>query len=261
MVARRAVRKARKVVKRAPRRKAAKRSSASQMATITETIELSEMKANTPYSLVFNLSQFERASTLAPSFRWYKAAKVTWTLESLYNTYQDGVGGDTIPYLYKIMDRTQNSSGFYLNDLQASGVKPVKMIGTKTYTFAPNWCSSGLTTYGSNPETGALTSITALGLRAQYSYLATPDIIELQQAAQFLVPVDPRIPLPVAGGMNSVNTNNVCYNGMDMYIDQKGNLNDPYLARLRCTVTWMFKDPKFHSTIAPKAVELKVAAV
>jgi len=261
MVARRAVRKARKVVKRAPRRKAAKRPSASQMATITETIELSEMKANTPYALVFNLSQFERASTLAPSFRWYKAEKVTWTLESLYNTYQDGVGGDTIPYLYKIMDRTQNSSGFYLNDLQASGVKPSKMIGTKTFTFKPNWCSGGLTTYARTPETGAIVALTALGLRAQYAYLATPDTVEVQQAPSFLVPIDPLNPINPGTGVNAINANNVCYNGMDMYIDQKGNLNDPYLARLRCTVTWMFKDPKFHSTIAPKAVELKVAAV
>lgn len=252
---------------RRPRRKASKKKSRGggggfndkgQYATIKETVEFTDLNPNLGYNFNFNLSQFIRASALAPNFKWYKAAQVEWTMEALYNTFQDGTTGSevTIPYVYQTMNRTQDSTGINLKDMQAMGSKPRKLTGKSVTKYVPNWCSPGLSTYANNPSGGSIARFTQMGMKAQYSYLASPDVDPgSQNLPSYIVPAFP------AGtgqdGMNAVNANQVTYSGHTVFVDQvvpTGVLQP--CARIVCTVTWLFKDP--HYTIAKESYETVV---
>ena len=223
-----------------------------QQATIVETVEFTDVNPNLGYNFNFNLSQFVRASALAPNFKWYKAVSVEWTMEALYNTFQDGTTGAevTIPYYYQTMNRTQDTTGINLKDMQAMGAKPKKMVGKTVTRYTPNWCSPGLSTYATSVPPGAIARFTQLGLKAQYSYLASPTV---DQGAQNLpVYIVPALPVGTGqDGMNAVNANQVIYNGHTVFVDQEvptGVLQP--VARVVCTVTWHFKDP--HYVLAPE---------
>jgi len=258
-MARSNVRRARNPRRRAARRPARKgrksggiASDRGQMATIKETVEFTDLNPNLGYNFNFNLSQFRRASALAPNFKWYKAVSVEWIVEALYNTFQDGTTGSevTMPYYYQTMNRTQDTTGINLQDIQAMGAKPKKLTGKVITKYTPNWCSPGLSTYANNVPPTAIARLTQLGLKAQYSYLACPDtdLAELNNPS-YIVPV-----LPTGtgqDGMNAVNTNQVIYNGHTIFVDQSvptGVLQP--VARVVCNVTWHFKDP--HYTLAPE---------
>ena len=234
-----------------PAKKLRKSKSVAQYATIQETIKFEDLTSSTNLALVFNLSQFARASELARNFRWYKAAKVSWTLEPLFNSFIDtSATTDTIPYLYKLMDRTQDNLSMTLADFQASGAKPSKLTSKKVLTYVPNWCSPGLTSYLSTP-TNPLSGINSQGLKAEFAYLASPDDSNLAaDIPQYMTPLDTRDPtIPTNTAMVAINVNQVTYNGMDIYIDQATNQGEPIVARLIATVTWLFKDPKFHGFV------------
>jgi len=245
-------------------RKGKKGSKVTQYATITETIALPTLSPNVTVAYGFNLSQFRRASVLAPSFKWYKAAKVTYTMEPLYNTFQDGVTGNEVsaPYLYQLMNRTQDSRPKSLVDLQACGVKPQKFTSKKVITYTPNWCSPGLTTFTKTLD-GVFTGGTNQGLKAQYSYLACPDDSnKAPDIGQGIVPLDPRaLDLTVQTGMYTINANQVEYNGHLIYLDQLVPTGDDQpCCRIVATVTWLFKDPNFSAFIRDpepvKAIEV-----
>jgi len=250
---RRSKRPARKGRGRKPARKVKRASKVSQYATITETASFVNLEPNVSVSYGFNLSQFRRASQLAPSFKWYKAAKVTWTLEPLYNTFQDGTTGNEVsaPYLYQLMNRTQDSRYKTLIDYQACGVKPQKFTSKRVLAYTPNWCSPGLTTYTKSLD-GVFTGGTNQGLKAQYAYLACPDDSNMAPGiGQGIVPLDPRLPDPTTNtGMYTINANQVEYSGHGIFIDQLVPTGDSQpVARVVCTVTWLFKDPNFSAFI------------
>jgi len=125
---------------RRPRRRVAKKRNyrtrrrgltTSQTAKIVETIEFNNIAPNYVQGLVFNLNQFERARTIATNFRWMKATKVTWSIEPQFNTYQSEPGGSTVPYVYTVMNRTQDSSFMTLSDLLSQGARPIKLVNLK----------------------------------------------------------------------------------------------------------------------------------
>jgi hypothetical protein len=267
----------RRKVARKPKRKVAPRrkarvprgiNDAGQMATIKETVAFTDLDPNLGYNFNFNLSQFRRASQLAPNFKWYKPLSVEWTIEPLYNTFQDGTTGTevTVPYMYMTMNRTQDQTGIALADIQAMGAKPQKLVGKKTIKYKPNWCSPGLNTYANqvfNTPTGTATAIirlTNLGLKAQYSYVACPDTVSatnLQNVPSYIVPTSP----PGFGqdGTNAVNANQVIFNGHTIWIDQEvptGTLQP--VARVVATVTWHFKDPHCTYLIDPESYKTVV---
>ena len=127
-----------------------------QMAKIVETLELADLAPNQVYSNVFTLAQFPRAFTLAGSFQFYKAAKVTYSYEPLFNTFQEQWGGATSyskPYMYALMNRVQNNSPVSLANLQACGAKPQALISKRVISYKPNWCSPGL--LATAPRTGS----------------------------------------------------------------------------------------------------------
>lgn len=250
----RRVRRARKP-RRVPRRgrKVARRGrkSVKQIARIVETIDFTDINPGVNYNFNFNLSQFLRASQLAPNFKWYKAAKVTWTLEPLYNTFQDGTTGGEVsmPYMYSVMNRTQDNTILNLNDFQAMGCKPVKLTTKKVMAYRPNWCSAGLNAQLYDPITQNYRQTPQLGLKAQYSYLAspravvnfpTPTTVAMQPAAP-----DSSNTSGLIGNVAQVWTNAVVYNGHSVLIDQAVSTGfiQP-VCKVVATVEWHFKDPQ-----------------
>jgi len=237
-----------------------------QMARIKETVSFVDLDPNLGYNFNFNLSQFRRASALAPNFKFYKATRVEWTIEPLYNTFQDGTTGAevTVPYMYLTMNRTQDQTGIVLADIQAMGAKPQKLVGKKTISYVPNWCSPGLNTYANSqfmtPSGGvanALVRITNLGLKAQYSLLASPDTVDANNAQNVPSYIVPSIPPGTnQDGLNAINANQVVYNGHTVWIDQEvptGTLQP--VARVVCTVHWVFVGP--HCTYLTDASSYK----
>lgn len=223
-----------------------------QMARIKETVAYVDVVPNTGYNFNFNLSQYRRAMQLAPNFKWYKPTKVEWSIEPLYNTFQDGNAGTeiTVPYLYVTMNRTQDTSGLSLEDIQAMGAKPQKLVSKKVIKYTPNWCVPGLTTYATQAvmaspsgTANALIRQTHTGMKATYDWVASP--VQLPADAQ-----DPNVPsyivpaLPFGtgqDGMNAVNASQVIYNGHTIWIEQLGSTQR--CARVTATVHWSFKDP------------------
>lgn len=228
---------------------------AGQIARIKETVQFTDINPGLGYNFAFNLSQFRRASALAPSFKWYKATYVEWTIEPLYNVFQDGTTGAevTMPYMFTTMNRTQDTSNLSLADLKAMGAKPQKLTSKKVIKYRPNWCSPGLTQIArfeneSSPTGYIVTETTSAGLKAQYSMLASPLTNPGNNNPDFMVPEIAPLASGPPGGLSivqsAIQTNQVVYNGHVLWVDQgvpTGVLQP--CAKVTCTVHWFFKDP------------------
>ena len=219
-----------------------------QMARIVETIEFNSVPPNLTQGCVFNISQFERARTLAVNFRWYKPTYVTWTIEPQFNTYQSGAAAATVPYLYTVMNRTQDSSFLGLSDLLTQGAKPRKLIGQSKVSYKPNWCSPGLLVQNVVPSSGfggMLDNVFIQGLKPEYGWLQSPNLFNASTA----VPATIRPYLVTTAGQANTEVLNqpgtTYFNGHQFFIDQQvpgGVLVPAY--KITCQVHWAFKDPK-----------------
>jgi hypothetical protein len=237
------------------------------MARILETVEFTDVNADTLYNFQFNLSQFQRASALAPNFKFYKAAKVTWTLEALYNTFQENNGGTGIsqPYLYTVMNRTQDNTGQIVSDLQAMGAKPKKFIGKHILAYRPNWCSPGLSIFTAGTDTILNTSSPlSQGLKTQYAWLACPNTNGVGAISTFVPTNSTTYPPGTLVAPAKIIANQVVYNGHSIFVDQLVPPSAPLtVGRLTCTVEWHFKDPHFTGsprsavTVAPAHALMK----
>lgn len=243
--------------RRAPRRRAVRKSKmpampssgTGQNATIVETITFADIIANTGTSFTFDLSQFDRASALAPNFQYYKAAKVVYEYTPLYNTFQDGLAGTpnaSKPYFYSVMNRTQLVSNFNsLAQLQAMGARPTKFISIKKIAYRPNWCSPGLIAQDSN---NPVNGIQQLGMKKQFDWLVCPStypgVVPGQPAlAPTIENATAATALP-AGAVIPTIENKVTYNGHGAFIEQKYGDDQP-IAQLTVTVHWLFKGANF----------------
>jgi len=220
-----------------------------QIARIKETLAFANVDSGAAYSFTFQLDQFERASTLAPNFKWYKAAKVEWTLEPLFNTFTDDGTPQSMPYLYVTMNRTQDSVPLNLQDLQAMGCKPQKLTSKNTIAYRPNWCSPGLISYFKDQDS-YVREIRQGGLKAQYAWLQCPNtngaitpFIPSQST-----PIEPQYNFDPTQNMATVIPAQVVYNGHNIYIDQALASQLP-VARLTCTVHWEFKGPHYTAAV------------
>jgi len=240
-----------------------------QMAKIVETIEFTDLQPNVASQSVFKLAQFPRAATLAGSFAFYKAAKVVWNYEPLYNTFQDTAAASSVPYLYTLMNRGQLNSLIVptLKTLQACGARPVKLTSKTTISYRPNWCSPGLAAVlnVSGSANGPLGALLQQGVKQQYDWLAcsgeetrvvgsSGSTVEVPQySAPLTVPIDGtdgiiQVVPPALILAGATVLNNVVYNGHVNLIDQQVDANPAPVARLTCTVTWLFKGAQFNQT-------------
>ena len=254
---RRAPRRGGRVSKRTTKKKAL--NPMSQYAKIVESVELTDLKSDTPYQEVFLLSDFFRATTLAKNFQFYKAVKVKWEYMPLYNTFQqsNSVAVVSKPQMYFIMNRDQDPYWSQRTAFDArfsivsQGTDPISFTSNKEIIYKPNWCSSGVTalTFGSavsgidpTKTIQAVTNVISLGLKKNFGWLPTPN------ADLFLKPevYNPTTaPTGAAGTLNTGPTANagVIYNGHNLYIEQENEPDVPVCKRV-LTVEWLFKGPK-----------------
>jgi len=239
-----------------------------QMARIVETVEFNDNVPNQTYQNTFTLAQFPRAGVLSGNFQFYKAHKVTWSYEPLFNTFQENqIGGAqsvSKPYIYMLMNRVQNlNNGLTLQNIQACGAKPQSLVSKKSITYRPNWCSPGLTavTPGNDPVS-PIQSMVSQGLKCQYGWLGTAGRMAILNG-----PNGQYVPLatvsanqseqmsPINDGLTGktqnalIYNNNAVYNGHTTYVEQTSPVLGQSVARLTCTVEWHFKGSVFNNTI------------
>jgi len=245
-----------------------------QTCRVIETYEAVDINSNQGTQHVFNLAQFARASNIATNFKWYRAARVTWTYDPLYNTFQDGVNAASKPYMYTVMNRAQQENTINMGTVQqfqSTGARPTPFITQKKISYKPNWCSPGLLQVRTN--TDGSKDYSSNGLQPQYGWLATPNQLRKATQADQIAGDSGDYPTylsnPPPGGANVVNSfvynNMVIYNGHHTFIDQKftgGETPIDPVARLTVTVVWEFKGaqnplgmgavPAEVTTIAPR---------
>lgn len=231
-----------------------------QTARIQETVEFTDIQADQIYNFTFNLSQFQRASALAPSFKFYKAARVEWRIDALYNTYQEGSAGLAMPYLYSTMNRTQSAQPLNIQDLQAMGAKPKKFVGAHKMVYRPNWCTPGMLLTSPVAGSGSLVvaaPITTNGLKAVYDWISSPEGNPgINKSAGNPIEFYGLNPVPgfTTGSQPLQNVPNQCvYNGHVLFVDQLIPTTTPQtIGRVTCTVTWLFKEPNCSYALAPE---------
>lgn len=217
----------------------------SQSASIVETVQFTDIDPSVTYNFQFHLYQFQRASRLAPLFKFYKAAKVEWELTPLYNTFQDGTtGGEvSVPYMYQLMNRTGDLVGQNLADIQATGARPFKLVATSIKSYKPNWLLAGLSMFQNGPS-GSLVTPSTQGMKPSYDWLPCPNQNVVN--AQLQIGQSPDIAATYTVN-STVAANNTPYFGHTLRVDQAvttGVLQA--VARLTCRVHWVFKQP--HAT-------------
>lgn len=237
-----------------------------QSARIIETLETKDLSGNIGYAQDFTLSQFPRANLLASSFQWYRAKRVTYSFEPLYNTFQDGAGAASKPYMYVVMNRGQQLLGGLYNALaqfQSAGARAQPLSSTKRLVYTPNWCSPGILAVRTTTSGGGVTlyDFAGEGTKPEYGWLATPPGATVTPADGIAVDQfinNQGFTNPGAGQPWSTQgslTNNVIYNGHYVYFDQKvvGQENTEPICRCIVTVEWEFKGAKNNLGITPRS--------
>ena len=229
-----------------------------QSASIVETIQFPDVSSNTSYAYIFDLAQFDRARTLAPQFQYYKPAKVTWTYECLYNTFQEG-SNYAKPYMFSSMDRTQQLTASSLGALQHAGARSVAFTKTQTISYVPNWVSPGAVALAKDGQ-GNVSSVYAQGYKKEYGWVNCPTRTLGSGAGPDEV-YDVLYNASVGQPLGIATANNMCYfNGHRMWIDQTPATTANVIARVTCTVHWLFKGAKYQVSGASPTVDVPVAA-
>ena len=226
--------------------------SPNQYASLTESILFVDTLPNVPSYRRFDLSQFYRASSVAVNYKWYKAAKCTWTYTPLYNTFQESAAVGTVskPQILFQMNRTQDSLPLTDSfDMLSMGSKPQAFTNNKVITYVPNWCSPGLIAIATDEPTGLVSGVRQIGLRANTGWLAsTPQ--DSYNTSTRLQPLTSGNQILNDGSVNApVLPANVQYNGHIDYVYQERAVAAVY--SLVLTVTWVFKQPLLYTTTPP----------
>jgi len=236
-----------------------------QYAHIRETVEYQNETSNTMINWNFTLAEFERANLLSQNFKWVRPARVTYTYEPMYNTYQASsqLGSQPgIPYLYTVMNRTQDRAligNSVPSNLLAQGAKPKKLSRVIKISYVPNWCSPGL--LGAYINNNNYQNIVQIGSKVEYGWVPCPNAFSRYSALQ-TQGIEPDInassftqtgsSLVGFGGVGnnwpSIASNAVTYNGHYAIVEQ---VNKPPSAvyKVSVTVDWVFKDPKYVNAV------------
>jgi len=229
-----------------------------QYAHIRETVEYQNVQANIMFNQNFTLGEFERAMLVSQNFKWVRPARVTYTYEPIFNTYQSNAATPGIPYLFLAMNRTQDYAGSQNTvpgNLLAQGVKPKKLVKIIKLSYVPNWCSPGL--LGTSISNNNVQNIIQIGSKAEYGWVPTPNAFSRysQGKTEGLIPDLNKYSYQSTGnsiqgfgglGNNtpSITTNTVTYNGHYAFVEQINKLAQP-VYKMTVTVDWVFKDSKY----------------
>lgn len=198
-----------------------------------ETIPVADIGLNSgnPYSHGFNIANFPRALALQPLYRYYRAVKVSWTYETLWNNYtaNQNTGtaiNQTVPQLYWQMDRTDQKPFLSVGDFQDAGAKPWPLTRKKVISYVPNVIQEQIQdSIGAAATLVGITDVSPVPKRKNAWLPAT----SISSASGALTPA----------------LDDWTYHGHQVIIDQLAGsaATNPALSRVICTVHWQFKDP------------------
>jgi len=239
-----------------------------QYCKIVETINLVDLQPNTNYLHTFQLNQFRRAHYMSAAFAFYRAAKVTYVYQPIYNTFTDVSGSSTVPYIYTLMNRQgdTNLPQSNMDVVLATGARPKRFNSNHVVSYKPNWTTPGMPTQTvASGGSGLTVSPFIQGSQTCYNW------INKSSKGQKVYP-------PGAGGNDSgvltgippdnstfpgiafVALGSACdgvaYLGHDAYIDQAKDLNPAACARVILTVEWEFKGPIWNNLIRQDIITL-----
>lgn len=222
-------------------------------ATITETVELTDINANQNYLECFELGQFSRAFDLAKNFKFYRAKQVLFKYEPVYNLFNEG--GETIPLAYMVMNRTQEAStGWGVAQFQEQGALPRKFTSQITMKYTPNWCTPGLVAQKKDLS-GNVSDIIQQGVQKCYKFLMTPNFGNSVYTKSKLIETNGLI---TQGYEQAVTPNaQVIYNGHLMHFQQANAGTQTVVARRTVTVVWEFRGPKTQNIATGEYTEIK----
>lgn len=225
-------------------------------AQITETVELADIDSNTKYNEVFQLGQFTRALRISENFKFYRAKKVLYKYEPVYNLFSEGAGaGETIPLAYMIMNRTQeNNTGWGKAQFEEQGALPRKFTSEIALEYTPNWCAPGLISVKRDVATNNVSDVLQQGVQKCYNWLMTPtdSLSEFRQSS--LIETNGL----VTQGYNMANNPaaQVIYNGHNVFFDQITEGTVRKVCRRTVTVVWEFKGPKTRNISVQEPINL-----
>jgi hypothetical protein len=170
----------------------------------------------------------------------------------LFNTFQEDAAesNQTLPYFYHTMNRTQDNlvpltKATQRTFMLTQGATPSNFTKVRTIKYKPNWLQGGLTALGQNSG-GTIIAAANIGAKCSYDWLPAP--IMLQGSPGNNTTAETAI-LPIVGNNPSLNylaTNTVVYNGhADLCVQDSsyGLDTQQSLAKVECTVHWVFKGP------------------
>jgi len=239
MPVRRATRRPRRKMRKVPRRKMQRGIKRQvNIATITETRSLGVFTPG-DYNQDFGLYQFPRALALSQSFKYFRPRSVEWVYNNEYNTYQDGDTGvtPTIPYVWKIMNRTGDQTVWSAAQYEQMGVVKAKFTKPLVIKYKPNLVQSvQVQPTGSIPVTGyppaAAAKFFSVGSRPLFNQWIATTIHSIDTQ---LNDINPDLLY-----QNSPYPN---FHGHSVRFDQVVTGVSERLGTLECRVVWEFKDP------------------
>jgi len=225
----------------------------SQTTTVVETINFENTLSGLANEMAlawFKLSQFPRARAIAPYFRFYKAMECIWTYTPYNNTYQqDGslTTGLSIPYIYTVMNRTQDLKPLLAVSTGGSAIAMFQTLGARPKTFTrqhivrykPNYLLAGQTLKAASGDTLINTIV-----RPGYAHIACPDLDRAGGGGTEAV--QPVNQVPSFGG-TLVSADNAAWGAHLSYVEQfKADPVEPMYS-VTLTVKWHFKQPNYLS--------------
>lgn len=106
-----------------------------EKASCTEVVQTQNLVANTNYSSYnISLASTTRALDIAKGYQYYRIKRVTYVIKPTQDTFVSG--GNSVPYLYYMVDRTKLFvNGFTINQLKSMGAKP-RRVDEKIIKFS-----------------------------------------------------------------------------------------------------------------------------
>lgn len=205
-------------------------------ASCVTSVEFDDLNLLTSYATQFDIMSFDRALSLAAQFQFYRATKVEYIYEPLFNTYQEGAGGISIPYLYYSMNRKGAETQIASKEaLMRRGAVPIKFTKRIEIGYKPNTLMG--TVAGHQISPGSNDSI----LHQGWSY--TP-VYDKWQSTEVLTTGSFQVaPAAANTDITRAYARPTTYYGHDFFIDQHAGDGDKFAGKLTARVHWEFKMP------------------
>jgi len=125
-----------------------------ETATLKETLILNDLSGNAPYESQVRLTQFRRALDVADNYQLYRVSKVEYIYTPRFDTFVNGSGQPSVPYLYTKILSYPAPDTFGLQFMTAMGAKP-KRLDDKTLRviYKPHILQGGLDAVGQGTTT------------------------------------------------------------------------------------------------------------